>query len=348
MKSYINAIGTAVPEHKILQTDASQWMSDVLNLKGKERKIVETLYNATGIENRYSVLEDYLKPKGSFSFFANSIDLEPFPTVQQRMILYKNHALPLALKAIGNLNGYSSHSGITHLIVASCTGMYAPGLDIEIIEELGLDHSIERTSIQFMGCYAAFNAIKSADYICRADENAVVLVVCIELCSIHFQKTSSKDQLVSNALFGDGAAAVLISGKPNTGPNLALDSFKCMLAPDSKKEMAWHISDFGFEMTLSSYVPAVIKSGIKALAGQLVHAGMDEEMPVDFYAIHPGGRRILERIRQYVLSNCPFCSQKNYGSPDTLRQRQKYSELCIRSRPNHGIHAPGDSELLSW
>jgi len=296
MQSYINAIGTAVPEHKILQGYAAEWMCNALNIKGKEQKLIHTLYDATGIESRYSVLEDFLAEKENFGFFPNTDDLEPFPGVKKRMELYKKFSLPLAIKAITNCleKTTTKPSEITHIILASCTGMYAPGLEIDIIEELGLNNNTERTCIQFMGCYAAFNALKSADYICRADENAVVAVVCIELCSIHFQKTPGRDTIVSNALFGDGAAAVLVTGKAKSGINLKLASFKCMLASEGKNDMAWQIGDSGFEMKLSSYVPDIIKSGIKNLTEQLLqNLGLGLKQ-IDYFAIHPGGRRILE------------------------------------------------------
>jgi predicted naringenin-chalcone synthase len=214
------------------------------------------------------------------------------------MRLYEKEALPLAIKAVRNcmeqLPAFDLKA-ITHLIVVSCTGMYAPGLDIGLVEALGLSEHTERTCIQFMGCYAAFNAMKSADYICRAEPTAKVLVVSLELCTLHFQKAKGRDQLVSNALFGDGAAALLLSGKTLTDRHsLCLDGFFSALATDGKKDMAWHIADHGFEMTLSSYVPLAIQGGIRKLTDQLLdrmELALDE---VDYFAVHPGGRRILE------------------------------------------------------
>jgi alpha-pyrone synthase len=349
LKSYINAIGTSVPEYKIQQCDAAEWISSALNIKGKDKKIVESLYLSTGIESRYSVIRDYLVSRDNFQFFTSTHDLEPFPTVKQRMELYQNKALPLAINAIndGIKNANLIPSKITHIIVASCTGMYAPGLDIEIIQELGLDPYTERTSIQFMGCYAAFNALKSADYICKATPDAVVLVLCVELCTIHFQKNNSRDQLVSNALFGDGAAAVIVSGEKSDGINLSMEAFKCMIAPNSKKEMAWHISNTGFEMKLSSYVPKVIKSGIKDLAGKLLReTGFDKN--IDYYAIHPGGRKILEVCEEELglnhEDNChAYNTLKNYGnmsSPTVL--------FVIKSHMDNLMPQDAGKKMLSF
>jgi alpha-pyrone synthase len=322
MHSFINAIGTSVPNHKINQEDVSAWMCNALNISGREEKIVHSLYESTGIETRYSVIKDFSETHANFEFFPDSPDLEPFPTTKKRMEIYKEHALPLAVQAMKNCLEKSSKtrpSDITHLIVASCTGMYAPGIDIDIIEELGLKRETERTCIQFMGCYAAFNALKTADYISRANPDAIVAIVCVELCTIHFQKEKGRDTMVSNALFSDGAAAVLVSGKPGPGINLKMDSFRCMLAPDSKKEMAWQIGDSGFEMVLSSYVPNVIKSGIKDLTNQLLQNLNLSLGQVDYFAIHPGGRRILEVCEEELgLSkedNChAYKTLREYGN----------------------------------
>jgi alpha-pyrone synthase len=176
--------------------------------------------------------------------------------------------------------------------------MYAPGLDIDLIEALGLHTHIQRTAINFMGCYGAFNALKLADTICRADSDAKVLVVCVELCSLHFQKSQTEDHLLSNALFSDGAAAVLIESQPRSGISLQMSSFYCDLVLTGKQEMAWHIADFGFEMTLSAYVPAMIEKGIQQLIHQLLrHTRLDLDQ-IAHFCIHPGGRRILSVIEQ--------------------------------------------------
>ncbi|MGZ5304742.1 MAG: type III polyketide synthase, partial [Bacteroidia bacterium] len=249
-------------------------------------------------------------------------DLTPLPSTQKRMEIYRQQALPLAEKAIYNCleNCFIPKDEITHIIVVSCTGMYAPGLDIELIQSLNLRTDIERTCIQFMGCYAAFNGLKTANAICRSQPGANVLVVCIELCTIHFQKEKSRDHFVSNALFADGAAAVMVQSQPQKGKiNLELEAFHCDLALDSSKEMAWTIGDHGFEMVLSSYVPQVIKSGIKELTNKLLQKLAVEQSDIQHYAIHPGGRKILE-VCQEELNLYPedlACSYEvlqNYGN----------------------------------
>jgi alpha-pyrone synthase len=301
MKSYICAIGTANPAYKIPQMQIADFMATALKFDTLQTRKLKALYRVSGIGQRYSVLEDYQLTNGEFTFFPNTADLEPFPGVQKRMDVYKKNAVDLSEQAI--LNCLSelpdiTLSSVTHLITVSCTGMYAPGLDIELVERLGLPSTVQRTAVNFMGCYAAFNAIKLADAICKSTTDARVLLVCTEICTIHFQKYTEQDHLVSNALFGDGAAAVLMQGRPNAGYSLELEAFHCELAPAGKQEMAWHIGDTGFEMTLSSYVPDLIKSGIRKLTDNLLMGLKTSLSEIKLFAIHPGGRRILEVIEQ--------------------------------------------------
>lgn len=300
---YINGIGTAVPVYSSTQQKAAEFMADVLQLDERDSRRLMALYRQTRIDRRHSVLADYVKPKEEFTFYANTPGMEPFPTVSQRMGIYRQEAVPLALKAIRDcFASYPTFNPqtITHLITVSCTGLYAPGPDIEIIEALGLPTTTQRLAINFMGCYGAFNGLKTADAIVRADARAKVLVVCVELCTIHFQKKTETDHLLSNALFADGSAAVLVESSPRPKQSFRLRSFYCDLLPEGKEAMAWHVSDFGFEMTLTAAVPMFIQQGIGQLMERLLnqcHLTLDD---IGHYALHPGGRRILEVIEEQL------------------------------------------------
>jgi predicted naringenin-chalcone synthase len=302
MTSYLCAIGTATPPHRIAQAQLASFMAAALQFDAAATRKLQALYRVSGIDQRHSVLADYARTNGEFEFFPNTPDLEPFPTVGQRLAVYREHALPLSVEAALDCFAQlpeATPATITHLITVSCTGMYAPGLDIELVKALGLRANVQRTCVNFMGCYAAFNALKLADAFCRADADAQVLIVCTELCTLHFQKSPNDDHLISNALFSDGSAAALVQARPaSQGPSLALEAFHCALEPDGHDDMAWHINDFGFEMTLSSYVPKLIQRGIRQLTERLL-----ENLPVKLadihsFAIHPGGRKILETIEQ--------------------------------------------------
>jgi len=291
MSAFIKAIGTANPKFKVSQKEVLNFMQKAHDLNEEESKKLEVLYRATGIQHRYSVLEDYKRNNG-FTFFPDNKTLSPFPSTKARNELYKKEAIALSKQAVANCTTDQSElDEITHLITVTCTGLFAPGLDIELVQSLNLKKSVQRTAINFMGCYAAFNAMKVAHAICTASETAKVLIVCTELCSVHFQKENTEDNFLANALFGDGSAAAIIQSEQPAGVSLSIDNFFCDLLPNGSEEMAWNIGNNGFEMKLSAYVPDVIKNGVTDLIDRLKNNLQD--MNFDFYAVHPGGRKIL-------------------------------------------------------
>lgn len=327
MKSYISSIGIATPEFSFPQAEIARFMANAADMNFEEQNRLFALYRASGIQYRHSVLPDFGRMRGAYEFFPNSPDMEPFPSVAERMKIYEKKALPLALSAIENaLNDSSvSKEKITHLVTVSCTGMYAPGIDIEIVEHLDLPKNIERFCINYMGCYAAFNALKLANAICKSNSDAVVLIVSVELCTIHYQKDKNWDLILSNALFGDGAAAVLVQGKKPEGISLSMESFYCDIASEGKKDMAWNISNFGFEMTLSSYVPQLIKCGISTLTNKLLaHLNLNLD-DIDHFAIHPGGKRILEVIEEELQ----ISRKQNWAAYHVLKEYGNMSSPTV-------------------
>jgi predicted naringenin-chalcone synthase len=294
--SFITAIGTAVPENRLSQSAIADFMVKAMNLNDEDSRKLRTIFKSSGISHRHSVLNDYGKTK-NFSFYTESFD--PFPSTEDRIGAYREHALTLSSQAIKNClakaEGFNFKT-ITHLIVVSCTGMYAPGLDIDLVKTLPLREDVNRLCINFMGCYAAFNAIKSADAFIKADSEARVLIVCTEMCSLHFQKEATDDNLLANALFADGAAALLMEAPVQPGWNFSLEGFHNALAHNGVDHMAWNVGNLGFEMRLSSYVPDVIRAGIKNLTDGLLSKLNKKLSDVKYFAIHPGGKKILEVI----------------------------------------------------
>lgn len=318
----------AVPQYAVPQMQIAEFMADALAFDERDRRRLTALYRQTRIEKRHSVLPDYNRKIGEFAFYPNTPGLEPFPSISQRMMAYRQEAVPLAQRAIENCLAEQPNvdrQTITHLIVVSCTGLYAPGPDIELIEVLGLPTTTQRLAINFMGCYGAFNGIKTADAIVRADPDAKVLVVCVELCTLHFQKKIETDHLLSNALFADGAAAVLIEGEPGSELAFRLRSFYSDLFPEGKDEMAWHVSDFGFEMTLTSEVPRYIQQGIGDLLSRLLQKSDLTIGDIDHYALHPGGRKILEVIEQQLGID----TDDNHFAYEVLREYGNMSSATV-------------------
>lgn len=318
--SFITAFGTANPSHQFTQLVLADFMVRSMQLNHDDERKLRTIFRATGIETRYSVLEDYGKSK-DFDFYPNTPNFEPFPSTQKRLEAFRDHALPLSVAAIKNLTTTSSVDlqKITHLIVVSCTGMYAPGLDIDLIKALRLPTTTERTCITFMGCYAAFNALKVADAYCRADTNSKVLVVCTELCSLHFQKEATENNLLANALFADGSAAVLVEAQSEQRIKLKLEQFHNDLAPEGEHDMAWSVGDLGFEMKLSAYVPGIIQSGIQKLIDSLLQKISKQIEDVKYVAIHPGGKKIVEVIEHQLnlskeQNKCALNVLRQYGN----------------------------------
>ena len=326
MSIYISSIGTANPEYRTPQDVVLRFMAKAHQLNEEEQKKLTVLYRASGIKTRYSVLKDYASSDG-YEFFPNNERLEPFPSTGDRMRRYSSSALALARKAIENClrqTKIDKHD-ITHLITVSCTGMQAPGLDIQLIEQLPLRPHTNRLAINFMGCYAAFNAIKTASAICQADRHAKVLVVCLELCSLHFQREKTEDNLLANALFGDGAGALLMQSEPFEGINLIPKVFHCDLVSSGREEMAWKIGDLGFEMKLSAYVPDVIQEGIGQLVTRLLSRHDLEIADVDYLAVHPGGKKILKVIEQQI----GVSKEKNRFAHQVLRNFGNMSSPTI-------------------
>lgn len=294
MSAFIQSIGTALPPYVTDQSVIADFMVRHLKLNNEEERNLRILYRASGIQKRYSVLEDFHTRLNGRAFFK---DNTRFPSAKPRMEIYQKHAIQLAEKAVYQAIEGTDLQEITHLITVSCTGMYAPGLDIELIERLGFKTDIQRTSINFMGCYAAFNAMKMANQIVGANADAKVVIVCVELCSIHLQEKKDEENLLANAIFGDGAAALLIGSNPSKKA-FELKNFYSDLALNGKNEMGWYIGDDGFEMKLSAKVPDVIKSGISELTDRLFQHIDLSLSDIDFFAIHPGGKRILEVIEE--------------------------------------------------
>lgn len=305
-----------------------------------QRKL-KALYRLSSIDQRYTVIEDYSKESG-YTFFPDVPDLSPAPGTASRMRKFEETALPLAAEAIKDAlpEGFD-YQEITHLIAVSCTGMYAPGIDIELIETLGLKTSVERTCINFMGCYAAFSAFKVANSICKANPKAKVVLVCIELCTLHFQNELDDDQMIASTIFGDGAAAMLVQGEPGSEKCLSMREFYCDLALGGKDAMTWKIRDTGYEMKLSSAVPNFLEEGVDDLVNRLLGSldlGLGD---IDHFALHPGGKRILQALEKSLKLN----KEQTAASYHILRQYGNMSSASVIFVIDHLLRgAPTDKE----
>ena len=295
--STILSIGTAVPAHQHRQENILPFMQRIYGLEKDTGRKLRALYQQSGIDTRYSVIPDYSRPIQQWQFYPPTENLEPFPSLEWRMQWYREHAAALSLQAIHRcLEGHGYASQITHLITVSCTGMSAPGLDLELAAALGLPSTVFRTSLNFMGCYAAVHALKLAHALTAGDPHARVLIVCTELCTLHFQQEPTLDNMLSSLLFSDGAAAVLVTADSPGNRGLRLRDFYSEIVPEGKKEMTWNISSTGFQMTLTNYVTDLILMDFAALVGNALGKSGIEKDRISHWCIHPGGKRILDAI----------------------------------------------------
>jgi predicted naringenin-chalcone synthase len=272
---FLNRVGTAVPGFDV-HPSYLDFARAVLG-ESRERRSFDRLVSRAQIDHRYSVVP--------FEYYAGTI-----PDTAQRMLDFERCALPLAERAVEAL-GSASVAGTTHLILTTCTGFYAPGIDIQLIERFGLDPSIERTIVGFMGCYAAVTALKLARHIVRSERTARVLIVNLELCSLHLAPPTDVEQAMGFSIFGDGCAASIVSAD---AVGLSLDAFSTTLIPETRDEITWRVGSLGFEMRLAMDVPAQIAKAI-ARSPRSVLAGA---APGDIatWAIHPGGRAVLDAV----------------------------------------------------
>lgn len=292
--AHVNRIGTAVPDHDVHQTFID--FVDHALPDQRSKRVFRRMAERAEIEHRYS----YLQPGDTLEIAVDRSGFYgrgQFPGTAARMGRFEAYALDLAKRAAAALNLGDEAARVTHLVLASCTGFTAPGLDQQLVDALGLDPSTERTSIGFMGCAAAVNALKVAHHIVRSEPHAKVLVVNVELCTLHMQETPDLEKVLSALLFGDGCSAALVSSEP-TG--IALVDFRAMTVPDTQSLITWNIGDHGFEMHLSGEVPSQIARALRHEASRndegIFRGGRPED--VSLWAVHAGGRTILDAVEQ--------------------------------------------------
>ena len=290
-------ITTAIPEFPVSKHEVLRFYNDALQackIPGIQKKLHYIIEKAQ-IEGRFSCIPDF-KSQHKELYIDNNYQ----PSVEKRMSLYKNKSVPLACQSINKILSRNeiSASEITHLVTVSCTGLLAPGLELLIADQLGLQHT-EKLALNFLGCYAAIKALKHANYIAKANPTACILIVSVELCSLHFIPSSADEDIVSNLLFSDGSAAAIVCGNENSLVQqkavLNIDAIGSATVPNSSDLMTWDISSSAYRMFLSKYLVKAIRDSIQPVISRF----MEKKIPlVDYWAIHPGGIRILEAVKE--------------------------------------------------
>jgi len=289
----IDGIGTAAPNRSLDQQKAVDLARLTCRATKTQQRLLPQLYRRTSVQQRGSVLFD---DAGETAFYPPAqTETDPGPTTAERIEQYNQQAPRLACEAASAAiqDADIKPGDITDLITVSCTGFASPGVDYQLIKQLELPPTVSRTNIGFMGCHGAFNGLRVARGIAAANPDAHVLICCVELCSLHLSYGWDPQRIVANALFADGAGAVVGSAGQTDWSLIANGS--CVM-PDSEDLMTWHIGDHGFEMTLSPRVPDVI---CKHLPGWLSDWLAQHELDIsriNSWAVHPGGPRIVAAV----------------------------------------------------
>ncbi|MGA1837395.1 type III polyketide synthase [Herbiconiux sp. 11R-BC] len=303
----VRTIQTAIPATVLRQPQVRDVFASQPGLTRLGTRLVSASFDGSGIDTRYTVIDeltlDTQAEHPEFFDLASGRLLAPSTKVRNELYIERASALYVEAgrKALDAVEGLTA-ADITHVVTVSCTGFFAPGPDYVLVRQLGLAPSTLRYHVGFMGCYAAFPALRMAKSFCEAEPDAVVLVVSVELCTLHVRSSNEPDQIVASSVFADGAAAAIVTARelPSSSPALDLDAFESVLTPVGEGDMAWKIGDEGFEMILSSYVPKIIDQHISGaleplLARETALVAAPHES-IGHWAIHPGGRSILDKV----------------------------------------------------
>jgi len=317
--AYINRVATAVPPYDI-HDPFRRFAQSLFDGDRMGSLLFKRMAMLSGIEHRYSCFAPSNLPEGRVLDAEGFYVRGEFPDTGARMRMFEQHAPELAQAAVDKLHLGGDRDDVTHLLITCCTGFSAPGLDLEIVERCKLPGSTERTMIGFMGCYAAINALKLARHIVRSEPAARVLIVNLELCTMHLKETTNLEQVLSFLLFGDGCAACVVSAEP---VGLSLDSFRAVLVPETSGLITWNIGDFGFDMFLSGKVPATIHDALRDCAGEILGGTPVDE--IGLWAVHPGGRTVLDAVeRAFGLAPASLAASR-----DILRRYGNMSSATV-------------------
>ncbi|MHA7223017.1 type III polyketide synthase [Arthrobacter sp. RHLT1-20] len=347
MTVYLRSLETAVPPTVLIQTEARDVFAAQPGLTRLGTRLVATCFDSAAIDTRYTAVEELTRDSRAENprFFDSGTGLLLSPSTKVRNDIFATEATKLFIEAAGK--ALDACPGIdildiTHLVTVSCTGFFNPGPDYKIVRALGLNPAVQRYHLGFMGCYAAFPALRAAKSFCEADPDAVVLVVCAELCSLHVRTSNDPDTIMGSALFADGAAAAVITARdvPNEPALMRLDHFETVLTPVGEESMAWNIGDEGFEMVLGNYVPHIIDDHIIGALEPLLSREISlRGLPyrdIRHWAIHPGGRSILDKVQ----TRLDLSDEQLVPARETLRNFGNMSSATVLFVLRHILDLP--------
>lgn len=319
----ILGMGTALPAHSVAQTDIADLIASTLQDKPDLARFARRVFRSCGVETRYTCESNYLGPLEECRYLP-SHDESDIPTTEERMDTYKREALPLGVAAAEKAlkDAGMSPDRITHLITVSCTGQYQPGMDVLLVRQLGLSPRVNRLPLIFQGCAAGLKAIQMARDVVSGAPGSQVLVVCVELCTLHFQPVQEREALFAASFFGDGASSCVI-GLPEAEHRhyLGLGTGYSVLLPDSTEDMTWEVGNTGFDLFLSPRIPRLLGTHLEDELRVLLGG---DKLP-ELWAIHPGGRGIVDSVQEVMR----LTDEQTKYSRDILRTAGNLSSVTI-------------------
>jgi predicted naringenin-chalcone synthase len=300
----IISIGTALPKVLLEQKAALAHAKQYCCQNHHEERVLDRLYDRTTIKTRATIFNGTKsEDENSIANFYGQSEANPNPGTAARMERYKSEAPALAISAAGEALtlGRIDKSEIANLITVSCTGFFSPGLDVQLIDELGLSQDVTRTNVGFMGCHGALNGLRAASALSKAGQNKS-LMVATEICSLHFQYGNKRDDVMANALFADGAAALILDGEQtepsfkNNDVNINIVATASHLLQNSREAMSWEIKDHGFVMTLRPEVSHLIEAHLEAWLTNWLAKYDLKIKDISAWGVHPGGPKILDAV----------------------------------------------------
>ncbi|WP_356710234.1 type III polyketide synthase [Paenibacillus sp. CECT 9249] len=319
----ILGIGTALPPYRIDQDETAGKLAEALADRRDAARWARKIFKSCGVETRYTCEPNLLEPIDRCRYLSNRPQAD-IPATGERMEMYKRQSVPLAGEAAAEAlrDGNVEPARITHLITVSCTGLFLPGIDVALMQALGLDANVSRIPLTFMGCAAGLTAIRLSEQIVRGNPASKVLIVCVELCTLHMQPSSAREALYATAFFGDGASACIVGeASPGQRAIFALSKGETVLFPGSTGDMVWNVGNYGFDLFLSPHIPKLIGEFVPAEIARFLKGRAAPEL----WAIHPGGRGIVDTL-QSALS---LTDAQTRASRSVLREYGNMSSATL-------------------
>lgn len=367
MKVALLGLGTATPEHCMSQADALRMFTDIVCETERQSRLARVLFRKSDVQSRHTcvphtVAYNWCQDRESGSAAGLDLAIPPEqlpavesgaslgPTTQERMELYSRFAIGMAEASARQAldDAQLDAASISHLVVVTCTGFDAPGVDIELIDRLNLRLTTQRINVGFMGCHGAINGLRAAQAIAAADADARVLLCAVETCSLHYRFQWDDEGIIGNALFADGSASAVLSQVEPNGERPAdagwrLEATGSSLIPNSRDAMSWRVGDHGFEMQLTSEVAEAIENGFSDwLYEWLSEHGLSKE-DIAYWGVHPGGPRILDAVENALQLESPWLETSrsilsqygNMSSPTVLFILRQFMQQEPRSGAKH-------------